>query len=57
MRIRSLWPAGRATATPAATPTAEALRAELPIVSTASTWGEEVHFGTPVRVLREGGAR
>ncbi|MET8627965.1 cyclophilin-like fold protein [Kitasatospora sp. NPDC004669] len=57
MRIRILWPAGQATATLRATPTAEALRAELPIVSTASAWGEEVYFGTPVSVPREDGAR
>ncbi|MFD8083954.1 cyclophilin-like fold protein [Kitasatospora sp. NPDC059722] len=53
MRIRILWPAGQATATLRATPTAEALWAELPIGSSASTWGEEVYFGTPVSVLRE----
>ncbi|MGW2253542.1 hypothetical protein ACWCXH_25595 [Kitasatospora sp. NPDC001660] len=41
MRIRILWPAGQATATLRATPTAEALRAELPIGSSAGTWGEE----------------
>ncbi|MFB7907435.1 cyclophilin-like fold protein [Kitasatospora sp. NPDC056076] len=57
MRIRILWPAGQATATLAATPTTEALWAELPISSTASTWGEEVYFGTPVSVPREDGAR
>lgn len=53
MRIRILWPAGQATATLRATPTAEALWAELPIASSASTWGEEVYFGTPVSVPRE----
>ncbi|MFJ4190347.1 cyclophilin-like fold protein [Kitasatospora sp. NPDC089509] len=57
MRIRILWPAGQATATLAATPTTEALRAELPISSTAVTWGEEVYFGTPVSVPRESTAR
>ncbi|MFH8381251.1 cyclophilin-like fold protein [Kitasatospora sp. NPDC018058] len=57
MRIRILWPAGQATAMLRATPTAEALRAELPIVSTAGTWGEEVYFGTPVSVSREDDAR
>ncbi|WP_030062211.1 MULTISPECIES: cyclophilin-like fold protein [Streptomyces] len=57
MRIRILWPAGQATATLEATPTTEALWAELPISSSASTWGEEVYFGTPVSVPREDGAR
>ncbi|MFI8454221.1 cyclophilin-like fold protein [Kitasatospora sp. NPDC085464] len=57
MRIRILWPAGQATATLAATPTAEALWAELPISSSASTWGEEVYSGTPVSVPRENDAR
>jgi hypothetical protein len=57
MRIRILWPAGQATATLRATPTTEALWAELPIESTASTWGEEVYFGTPVSAPREDGAR
>ncbi|MEU8920648.1 cyclophilin-like fold protein [Kitasatospora sp. NPDC048545] len=57
MRIRILWPAGQVTATLTATPTTEALLAELPISSSASTWGEEVHFGTPVSVPREDGAR
>ncbi|MFJ9456637.1 cyclophilin-like fold protein [Kitasatospora sp. NPDC101447] len=57
MRIRILWPAGQATATLAATLTAEALWAELPISSSASTWGEEVYFGTPVSVPRENDAR
>ncbi|MGW2375549.1 cyclophilin-like fold protein [Kitasatospora sp. NPDC001683] len=57
MRIRILWPAGQATATLATTPTTEALWAELPISSTANTWGEEVYFGTPVSVPREDGAQ
>ncbi|GAA1993559.1 cyclophilin-like fold protein [Kitasatospora viridis] len=53
MRIRILWPAGHVTATLRSTPTSEALWAALPISSTASTWGEEVYFGTPVSVPRE----
>ncbi|MFD0397325.1 cyclophilin-like family protein [Kitasatospora sp. NPDC059811] len=35
-----------------AAPTTEALRVELPISSSVSTWGEEVYFGTPVGVPR-----
>ncbi|GAA2816353.1 cyclophilin-like fold protein [Kitasatospora sp. CM 4170] len=57
MRIRILWPAGQATAALDPTPTSEALWDALPISSSASLWGEEVYFGTPVSVPREGGAR
>ncbi|WP_457032009.1 cyclophilin-like fold protein [Kitasatospora sp. P5_F3] len=57
MRIRILWPAGQATATLRSTPTSEALWAALPVGSTASTWGEEVYFGTPVSVAREDDAQ
>ncbi|MER5862120.1 cyclophilin-like fold protein [Kitasatospora sp. NPDC002040] len=57
MRIRILWPAGQATATLRPTPTSEALRAVLPIASTARTWGEEVYFDTPVSVAREDDAQ
>ncbi|MFJ3214720.1 cyclophilin-like family protein [Kitasatospora sp. NPDC086801] len=57
MRIRILRSAGQATATLEATPTTEALWAELSISSSASTWGGEVYFGTPVSVPREGDAR
>jgi hypothetical protein len=39
------------------TPTARAVAAALPIVSSALTWGEEVYFEVPVEVARETGAR
>ncbi|WP_344447315.1 cyclophilin-like fold protein, partial [Kitasatospora nipponensis] len=57
MRIRILWPTGQATATLRPTPTSEALWAVLPVGSTASTWGEEVYFDTPVSVDREDDAQ
>ncbi|MEU6423516.1 cyclophilin-like fold protein [Streptomyces spiralis] len=57
MQIRISWPAGHLTATLDDTPTTRALVKELPLVSTAQTWGEEVYFGTGVRVPRETEAR
>nr|BFD83888.1 cyclophilin-like fold protein [Streptomyces sp. Xyl84] len=53
MQIRISWPAGQLTARLDDTPTAQALAEELPLVSTARTWGEEVYFDTGVRVPRE----
>ncbi|MEU3823846.1 cyclophilin-like fold protein [Streptomyces sp. SID161] len=54
MQIRISWPAGHLTATlDATTPTSQALAKALPLVSTASTWGEEVYFDTGISVSRE----
>lgn len=40
-----------------ATPTADRIWAALPIVSTAETWGQAIHFETPIETGRERGAR
>lgn len=39
------------------TPTAKAVAAALPLLSSALTWGEEVYFEVPIEVPREKDAR
>jgi uncharacterized protein len=39
------------------TPTAKAVAKALPLSSSVMTWGEEVYFEIPVKVVREAGAR
>jgi hypothetical protein len=57
MRICIGFPRGKIYARLQDTPTAQALIDALPIDSTASTWGEEVYFATPVSVELETTAR
>jgi len=56
-RIKITWPSGSLTARLEDTATARKLLAALPVESSASTWGEEVYFGVPVKTLLEADAR
>lgn len=57
MKICIAFPRGKIFARVQDTPTAKALTAALPFDSTASTWGEEVYFATPISVKLEATAR
>ncbi|NIO40756.1 MAG: hypothetical protein GTO41_11605 [Burkholderiales bacterium] len=53
MRICIAFPKGKLFAELQDTPTAKALLAALPFESSASTWGEEVYFSTPLSAKLE----
>ena len=57
MRICIAFPKGEIFAQLQDTPTSKALMLALPFESSASTWGEEVYFSTPVSVELEPDAR
>ena len=57
MRIRIAYPNGEIFAKLDDSATAKALARALPLESTASTWGEEVYFSTPVSVKLAADAR
>ena len=57
MRICIAFPKGEIFAELQDTATSNALMSALPFESSASTWGEEVYFSTPVRVELEADAR
>lgn len=57
MRICIAFPQGEIFAELQDTPTSKALMSALPFESSASTWGEEVYFSTPLSVKLEPDAR
>ena len=57
MRICMAFPGGEIYARLDDTPTARALMKQLPLSASASTWGEEVYFSTPVSTSLEADAR
>ena len=57
MKIRIAFPEGEIVARLDDTPTTQALIAAIPFEASASTWGEEVYFSTPVTAKLEADAR
>jgi hypothetical protein len=57
IRIRIRWRSGEVSAELEGTASAQALMAALPFESTASTWGEEVYFSTPISPRLEANAQ
>lgn len=57
MRIRISWDNGEVFGVLTDTPNANKLLEALPCSSSANTWGEEVYFSTPVRVVLEADAQ
>jgi hypothetical protein len=57
MRIRISWDNGEVFGVLTDTPTTKKLLEALPCSSSANTWGEEVYFSTPVRVVLEADAQ
>ena len=55
-KIRIVWPRGELCATLRDTPTAKKLLSALPVVSKASTWGDEVYFSLPFSASAESDA-
>ena len=56
-RIRIAWASGEVIADLRETPTTKQLLKELPAISRAQTWGEEVYFQLPVQAGLEADAR